>query len=106
MDVTLLLSVLQTSPDSWVSRDGWLDAILGPYVGPLGEGLVAAILAGSLLLGFYIHSNNIAFPAILLLIFGGSLAAVLPGPMVNLARTLIVIGMAAVLFAAARRYVL
>lgn len=94
-----------TGPDYWLERDGWLGPLLDPYVSLLGEGLLAGILAGSLLLGFYIHSNNIAYPAIILLLLGGTLSAVLPAPMLNLARTLIVIGLAATLFAVARRYV-
>jgi len=102
---TLFWLANTTGPDYWIERDGWLGPILDPYVAVLGEGLLAGIIGGALLLGFYIHSNNIAFPAIILLLLGGTLSAVLPAPMLNLARTLIVIGLAATLFAVARRYV-
>jgi hypothetical protein len=95
-----------TGPETWIERDGWVGPILDPYITVLGEGLLAGILGGALLVGFYIHSNNIAFPAIILLLLGGTLSAVLPAPMLNLARTLIVIGLAASLLAVARRYVL
>ena len=103
---TLLTALLRVGPETWVERDNWLEAILEPYFSLLGEAMVAGILSGALLIGFYIHSNNIAMPAIIILLLGGTLSAVLPGPMVNMARTLIVIGMAATLFAVARRYVI
>ena len=93
-------------PDNWIERDSWLDVVLDPYVGLLGEGLVAGILAGSLLVGFWIHSDNIAIPSIIILLLGGVLSTVLPAPMLDLARSLIVIGLAAALFAVARTYVL
>ena len=93
-------------PDNWIERDSWLDVVLDPYVSLLGEGLVAGILAGSLLVGFWIHSNNIAIPAIILLLLGGVLSATLPAPFLNLARSLIIIGMAAALFSVARSYII
>jgi len=95
----------QLDPADWTQGD-WYEAIFKPYEALLGEPLVGTILAGALILGFYIFSGDVVLPSILVLLLGGILTAVLPGAIVNIARTMIVIGMAAALLAAAREYVL
>lgn len=101
MDVLLQ----QLDPADWTQGDWW-DAILAPYYGLLGEAMVGTILASALIVGFWIYSGDVVLPSILVLLLGGILTAILPGEVVGIARVMIVIGMAAALLAAARRYVL
>jgi hypothetical protein len=99
------MMMLQLSPDTWTQGDWW-NAILEPYYALLGEALVGTILAGALIVGFWIYSGDVVLPSILVLLLGGILVTVLPGEVVGIARVMIVIGMTAALLAAARRYVL
>ena len=89
----------------WTGGD-WFSAIFSPYILLLGEGLVGTILAGALILAFWIHSGNVVMPSILVLLLGGVLTAVLPGDMVMLARAMIVVGLTAALLAVARKYII
>lgn len=84
----------------------WVDALLQPFTQLMGAPLVGVVLGGALILGFYIHSGDIALPSVVLLLLGGILLPVLPGAMVGLARAFIVVAMAGGFMALARRYVL
>lgn len=99
------MELLQLSPDAWTQGDWW-NAILEPYNLLLGEAIVGTVLAGSLIVGFWIYSGDVVLPSILVLLLGGILTAILPGEVVGIARAMIVFGMSAALLAAARRYVL
>lgn len=98
------LVMQQLDPADWTQGD-WFEAIFRPYEVLLGEALLGTILAGALIVGFWIYAGDIVLPAILTLLLGGILTAVLPGNIVGIARMMIVIGMAAALLAAARKYV-
>lgn len=95
----------QLDPADWTQGDWW-QAIFAPYELLLGEALMGTILAGALIMGFWIYSGDVVLPSILVLLLGGILTAALPGSIVNIARVMIVIGMASGLLAAARKYVL
>lgn len=90
---------------TWTQGD-WFEAVLEPYVTLFGEPFLGTILGGALILSFYIYSGDIGMPAILTLLLGGVLTAVLPGHIVGVARMIIVVGLAAAFLAAAQRYVL
>ena len=91
--------------DTWTSGD-WAEAIWEPYVMLLGEGLIGTIIAGALILAFWIYSGDIVLPAVLTLLLGGILTAVLPGQIVGIARAMIIISLATAFLAVARRYIL
>jgi len=97
--------LLQLDPSHWTQGD-WFRAIFEPYRLVLGEALLGTVLAGALIVGFWIYSGDIVLPSILVLLLGGILTAILPGAVVGIARVMIVLGLTAALLAAARRYVL
>jgi len=100
-----LLEVLQLDPSHWTGGE-WFRAIFEPYRLVLGEALLGTVLAGALIVGFWIYSGDIVLPSILVLLLGGILTAVLPGAVVGIARVMILLGMTAALLAAAKKYVL
>lgn len=89
----------------WTQGD-WMNAVWQPYVSLLGQGMTGTILAGALILAFWIHTGDIVMPSILVLLLGGILTAALPGQIVGIARAMVVVGLTTALLAAGRRYVL
>jgi len=70
-----------------------------------GEALFGLFLGGVLLTAFYIASNgSIAVPALVLMLTGAVLVPMLPGNVSGIAGTIIILGLAAAVFAALRRY--
>lgn len=100
-----MIQVLSATADSWTSGN-WMEAIWQPYVMLLGEGLIGTILAGALIMAFWVYSGDIIMPSILTLLLGGILTAFLPGQIVGIARAMVVVALATAFLAAARRYIL
>jgi len=70
-----------------------------------GEALFGLFLGGVLMTAFYIASNgSIAVPALVLTLTGAVLVPMLPGNVSGMAGTIIILGLAAAVFAALRRY--
>jgi len=101
-----ILALATASVETWTERDSFLEPIFGPYAGLLGEPLLGSILGGSVILGFYISTDNIVMPSVVTLLLGGVLLPVLPGSLINVARTIIVLGLTTGFLAVARRYLL
>jgi hypothetical protein len=100
------LLTLAAGVSTWTERDSFLEPIFGPYSALLGEPLLGSILGGSIILGFYISTDNIIMPSVVTLLLGGVLLPVLPGSLINVARTIIILGLATGFLAVARRYLL
>lgn len=102
----MLLQSLKCYTDSpW----GWLDCSIQQNIAAVGgTGLFGLLLGGSLLyLSWYASPNqDLALPAALVVLLGGVLVPALPGNYTSLAWNIVLVGLAAGIFAIAKRYVL
>lgn len=106
--MTMTMTMAQTEADGVLDIvDGHpTDWVLDPYTGLLGEPVLGMVLGGLIVLSFWVYSDDLAMPAVILFIISGSILSVLPGQAVNVARGFIVIAVVAAIMAVVRRYVL
>lgn len=95
----------QSVAEKWTSGD-WIGAIFKPYIDLLGEPLVGTILGGAIVIGFWIYANDLAMPAVVLLLLSGVIIGFLPGDIAGIAQAFLVLAGLSALLEVARRYVL
>jgi hypothetical protein len=84
----------------------WLQCALGDLTAQVGgEAAFGLLLGGTTLLALYLVDQSLATPSVILILAGGFLIPVLPADYAAMAGTLVVIGVAAGVFAIAKRYV-
>ena len=85
--------------------DAWLEIVVDMYAFLPGEALLGIIVGAGLLITMYIHSGDMALPTVVLILLSGVLFGVLPGNYQQTATAVMIIGIAAAVFEALRRYV-
>jgi len=85
--------------------DHWLDIIIGEYAAIGGEAMLGVIIGSGLLIGLYIHSEDMALPTVVLILLSGVLFGTLPGDYQQTAMSVLIIGMAAGIWQVTRRYI-
>jgi hypothetical protein len=100
--------ILQSALECYVSQGDRLACAFEDFaVATSGEAMFGLLLGGSLLLSFYVASDgSVAVPAVILTLTGAFLVPILPGQVAGIAGTVIIMGLAAGIFAGLRRYAL
>jgi hypothetical protein len=100
--------ILQSALDCYVSQGDRLGCAFQDFAGATsGEAMFGLLLGGALLLSFYVASDgSVAVPAVILTLTGAFLVPILPGQVAGIAGTVIIMGLAAGVFAGLRRYAL
>lgn len=103
-----MMELLQSDLSCYVSQGDRLQCAFTDFAAATsGEAVFGLLLGGSLLASFYVASDgSIAVPAVLLTLLGGVLIPILPGQLAGIAGTIIIMGLAAGIFAGLRRYTL
>lgn len=91
--------------EDW-AEGNWVEAIFNMYTGVGGEMLVGAIIGATILIAMWIHSDDLALPTVILILFAPSLWAVLPGDLQSTAYGVMLVGGVAALMTVLERYVL
>lgn len=104
------LAVLQSSPqcgiNKWITGD-WHNCLFSPVANGIGEPLFGLIIGGVTIFGLFLAgSGDVDTPAVVTIMFGGLLTAVLPGGMVQVAFGVAFVGVLAALMSVANRYIL
>lgn len=86
--------------------DSAIACLLDQYIAAFGgQGTFGLIAGGTLFATFFIVSNGrLTPPAVILLLTGGVVVPLLPGQFGTLAGTIVLLGLAGAVFAAARKY--
>ncbi len=69
-----------------------------------GEGLFVLLVAGTVLLAFYLAGERIDLPAVMMILFGPVIIVRLPPTFADIGRSLIVVGLAGAFFAVFKKY--
>jgi hypothetical protein len=103
-----MFGIMQTGLDCYVSQGDRLACAFTDFAAATsGEAMFGLLLGGALLLSFYVASDgSVAVPAVMLTLTGAFLVPILPGQVAGIAGTVIIIGLAAGVFAGLRRYAL
>ncbi len=83
----------------------WAEVIMDIYVFMPGEAWVGLIIGSGLMMALYVHSGDMALPTVVLILLSSVLFGMLPGDYQQTAMGIMVIGIAAAIFEAFRRYV-
>jgi hypothetical protein len=101
-----MIGVLQSDLACYTSQGDRLACVFNDFAAATsGEAVFGLLLGGALLTSFYIASDgSIGVPAVILTLSGAFLIPILPGQLAGIAGTVIIMGLAAGIFAALRRY--
>ena len=94
-------------PEDWTDTGSLADTIMELWSGGVaGPELFGAIASAGLLLMMWIYSDDLALPTILLLLIVGPFAfAMLPGDLQQIGTGIMAVGVAALVYELARRYI-
>jgi hypothetical protein len=85
----------------------WLQCALGDLAVQVGgEAAFGLLVGGGVIMSLYIVDRSMATASVILILAGGFLIPTLPASYASMAGTLVVLGVAAGVFAIAKRYVL
>lgn len=101
-----MLGLLQSGLDCYTSQGDRLACAFQDFASATGgEAVFGLLLGGALLLSFYVASDgSIAVPAVILTLTGAFLVPILPGQVAGIAGTVIIMGLAAGIFAVMARF--
>lgn len=83
----------------------WAEIVMEVYTFFPGEAWVGVLIGSGLMMAMYIHSDDMALPTVVLILLSSVLFGMLPGDYQQTAMGIMVIGIAAAIFEAFRRYV-
>jgi hypothetical protein len=89
------------------NSQSWLQCALADLTGQVGgEAAFGLLVGGAVILSLYVVDRSMATASVILILAGGFLIPTLPASYGSMAGTLVLLGVAAGLFAVAKRYVL
>ena len=96
---------LQSELQCYVSTGDRLSCVFDDWAAATGGEAVFGLLLGSVLMvALYQGTDSLAVPAIVLILFGGFLVPLLPGSLVGLSGSIVILGLAAGIFAMLKHY--
>lgn len=108
LDSTLTSFPLQTDLDCYVSAGDRLSCVYNDFAAATGSSAVfGLILGGVLMVAMYNASDgSLIVPAVVLILLGGFLVPILPAAVSGISGSIVILGLAAAVFAGLRRYAL
>jgi hypothetical protein len=102
----LLEAVLQSTLDNWGSG-AWEEAIFGPVVALIGEGVFGVLVGAVLIISMWLAGDRgLAAPAVTTILLGALMFPILPANFVGIGWAVVFVGLAGGFFAVLKEYAL